>query len=539
VHRFGDGALVAEVASVREAHGLAAAVTDGRGWEAVEDVVVGYRSVVVIADPSVADLTAMEDELARVPAAVRDSRAPKRLEIPVSFDGPDLATVADYASTTPDDVIEQLVDCDLAVAFVGFLPGFAYLDGLPPVLAAVPRRSSPRTAVGAGSLAIGGGFAGIYPQVSPGGWHLLGRTGFTLFDPETPPFAALHPGDIIRLRVAEDPGAVTAAERNRLRSDAPCTVEVTAPGLLSMVQDLGRIGVAHLGVPRAGGADPFALRAANRLVGNDDNSGAIEVTVFGPRLHFSGPAHVAVVGLAHVTVDGRPVAPDTVVPLTPGQELSVGEVLDDMRCYVAVSGGIDIAPVLGSLSSDVLTGLGPGPLRVGDVLGVGPPTRPRGRLVRADARAGARDGGDDGGRRRRVLRVVPGPDGLGTDAAQRLAGATWEVGRASDRMGLRLFGDELLGAPAPDIASRAMVTGAVQVPPDGRPVVLACDHATVGGYPVAATVVRADLGTLGQLRPGDVVRFEPVDYDEADRARGQAERALDGAVTGWFPVRSD
>jgi antagonist of KipI len=106
-------------------------------------------------------------------------------------------------------------------------------------------------------------------------------------------------------------------------------------------------------------------------------------------------------------------------------------------------------------------------------------------------------------------------------------------------MGLRLFGDELLGAPAPDIASRAMVTGAVQVPPDGRPVVLACDHATVGGYPVAATVVRADLGTLGQLRPGDVVRFEPVDYDEADRARGQAERALDGAVTGWFPVRSD
>jgi KipI family sensor histidine kinase inhibitor len=534
VHRFGDGALVAEVASVGEAHGLAAAVTGERGWEAVEDVVVGYRSVVVIADPSVVDLTAMEEELARVPAAVRHSTAAKRVDIPVCFDGPDLTAVADDASITPDEVIEQLVGADLSVAFLGFLPGFAYLDGLPPALAAVPRRSSPRTAVAAGSLAIGGGFAGIYPQVSPGGWQLLGRTGFELFDPETPPFAALHPGDIVGLRVVEDPGALRAAPRHLLRSNAPCTVEVTAPGLLSMVQDLGRIGVARLGVPRAGAADPFALRAANRLVGNDDNSAAVEVTASGPRLRFSGAAHVAVVGLAPVSVDGRPAAPDTVIPVSPGQELSVGEVLDDMRCYIAVSGGVDIAPVLGSLSSDVLTGLGPGSLRVGDVLGVGPPTRPRGQMVRAGTGAVV----DTGVRRGRVLRVVAGPDGGGTDAAERLADCTWEVSPASDRMGLRLLGDGRLGAPAPDMASRGMVTGAVQVPPDGQPVVLACDHATVGGYPVAATVVRADVGVLGQLRPGDVVRFEPVDLAEADRARVQAERALDRAVTGWFPVRS-
>ncbi len=106
-------------------------------------------------------------------------------------------------------------------------------------------------------------------------------------------------------------------------------------------------------------------------------------------------------------------------------------------------------------------------------------------------------------------------------------------------MGLRLLGDEGLGTPAPDMASRGMVTGAVQVPPDGRPVVLGCDHATVGGYPVAATVVRADLDMLGRFRPGDVVRFELVGLDDADRARVQAERALDRAVTGWFPVRSD
>jgi allophanate hydrolase subunit 2 len=113
------------------------------------------------------------------------------------------------------------------------------------------------------------------------------------------------------------------------------------------------------------------------------------------------------------------------------------------------------------------------------------------------------------------------------------------VGAASDRMGVRLDGDEVLAAVGPAVASRGMVTGAVQVPPDGRPVVALCDHATVGGYPVVATVVHADLGRLGQLRPGDAVRFEPVDPAEADRARARLDQALERAVVGWFPVRSD
>jgi biotin-dependent carboxylase-like uncharacterized protein len=298
-----------------------------------------------------------------------------------------------------------------------------------------------------------------------------------------------------------------------------------------MVQDLGRIGVAHLGIPRAGAADFYSLRAANRLVGNDDSAAAVEATARGPRLRFSGPAHVAVVGRAEVSIDGRAAAVDTVVPVAPGQELSVGTIRDGLRCYIAVSGGIDIAPVLGSCSSDVLTGLGPGALRAGDVLGVGPAVRPRGRLERGGLR------GTDG--TAHVLRVMPGPDERGTDAADRLARRAWEVGQATDRMGVRLEGAEPIATARPGIASRGVVTGAVQVPADGMPVILGCDHATVGGYPVVATVVRADLGGLGQLRPGDTVRFEPVDRAEADAARHGVEQALDRAVTGWFPVRTD
>ena len=523
---------MADVASVGDAHRLAAALS-ASPWQGVEDVVVGYRSVVVVADPSVADLAAMEHELAAVPAPGRDPSSTRRVEIPVRFDGPDLDEVAALASMTPAAVVEQLLETDLTVAFIGFLPGFAYLEGLPGALAAVPRRSTPRTAVAPGSLAIGGGFAGIYPRASPGGWQLLGRTGFELFHPEVAPFATLRPGDTVRLCVDDGPGASrTATARPELRSSAPHTVEVVAPGLLSMVQDLGRIGVAALGVPRAGAADPYAARTANRLVGNGDGAGVLEVTALGPRLRFSASAHVAVVGRAEASVDGRPVAPDTVVPMSRGQELSVGTTHDDLRCYVAVTGGFDLALVLGSRSSDVLSGLGPGALRSGDVVGIGPATRPRGQVVRGD-RAGARSGEHV----LRVLRVLIGPDELGTDVADRLGGGAWEVGAASDRMGVRVDGDEPL--PTAAVASRGMVTGAVQVPPDGRPVVLLCDHATVGGYPVAATVVRADLGVLGQLRPGHGVRFEVVDLAEAERARVHTERALDRAVVGWFPVRSD
>jgi KipI family sensor histidine kinase inhibitor len=518
---------VAEVDSVSAAHGLAAAVEGAPGWTGVEDVVVGYRSVTVVADPGVADLAAMGEDLARIPTRVRDRSTTRLIEIPVAFDGPDLEEVATQARRSPATVVEQLTQADLVVAFLGFLPGFAYLDGLPSPLAEIPRRSSPRPAVAAGSLAIGGGFAAIYPQASPGGWQILGRTGFALFDPESPPFATLNPGDTVRLRAVQDPGSLGTRARPPLRSEEARRAVVEAPGLLSMVQDLGRIGVARLGVPRAGAADAMALRVANRLVGNEDGAAALEITALGPRVRFDCPAHAAVVGRAEVTLDGRTIEADTVFPVAAGQVLSVGRTLDDLRCYLAVGGGLDVAPVFGSRSSDVLTGLGAGPLRPGDVLGIGPPTRPRGRIEHAGARSTDH-----------VLRVVPGPDEPGADVAERLSAASWEVGADSDRVGVRLLGDEPIDATS-GATSRGMVTGAVQVPPDGQPVALLCDHATVGGYPVVATVVHADLDVLGRCRPGDAVRLELVDLAEAHRARAGAERSLDRAVVGWYPVRSD
>ena len=530
VRPFGDGAVVVETDSVDDAHRLAAAIAtlDAPG---IDDVIVGLRSVTIVADPTTADVGALGETLASLvpgPAA----RSPATVvELPVALDGPDLDDVARLARLSPSRVVDLLTSTDLQVAFVGFAPGFAYLVGLPPDLASVPRRPTPRPAVPGGSVALAGGFAGIYPQSSPGGWHLIGRTAMRLFDPETPPFSLLQAGDVVRLRLDDVSHRSTdspAGPRPPLRTAAARTVVVEDAGLLSFVQDLGRVGVAGLGVPGAGAADPYSLRIANLLVGNVESAAGIETTVRGPALRFASFAHVAVVGASDVTVDGRDVPTGTVIPVSTGQTLTVGVRRDGLRSYIAIGGGIDIATVLGSRSSDVLCGLGAGALSGGDVLGLGGAGIPRGRIRPVAAPAAVT-----------AVRVMMGPDAFSAAALELLLSTTWEVDPTSNRIGIRLRSDSPLDTGAVDVASRGMVTGAIQVPPDGRPIVLLCDHATVGGYPVIATVVTADLGIVGQLRPGDPVHFAAVDLVEATRARVAREEEVAHAAVGWYPVRTD
>jgi KipI family sensor histidine kinase inhibitor len=531
VRTFGDGGAVADVDSLEEAHGLAAAVSAAR-HDGIDDVIVGHRSVTVVIDPTRADLAGVGQMLATTVPLPPGSATRPRIDIPVTFDGVDLDEVGHLVSLSPTRVAALLTGTDLQVAFVGFAPGFGYLVGLPPELASVPRRPTPRPSVPGGSVALAGGFAGVYPQASPGGWHLIGHTDMPMFDPESPPYSALRAGDIVRLRQADSVGTPahsrSTGQRPTLRSDATRTVRVEDAGWLSFVQDRGRLGVAGLGVPRAGGADPYALRLANRMVGNGDDGAVVETTARGPALRFSVPAHVAVVGTAVVSIDGHEVPSGSVIPVAAGQTMTTGSEKGGLRSYIAIAGGIDIARVLGSRSSDVLSGLGVGPLRSGDVLGLGPPGRPSGRTRAIDA---SREGP--------TVRIMVGPDVFPSATFERLVSTTWEVGASSNRIGVRLQADRPLTVPNLDIASRGMVTGAIQLPPDGQPIILLNDHATVGGYPVIATVVSADLGLLGQLGPGDPVRFGLVDLTEAVEARRKRERTMDDAVMGWYPVRTD
>jgi biotin-dependent carboxylase-like uncharacterized protein len=279
---------------------------------------------------------------------------------------------------------------------------------------------------------------------------------------------------------------------------------VLAPGPLTTVQDRGRAGFAAVGVPRSGAADAAAAGLANRLVGNDDGAAVLEATAGGLRVRAERTVLVAVTGVpAPVTVDGRAAPFGAPLTLGAGAVLSLGVPLVGLRTYVAVRGGIDVPPVLGSRSTDTLSGLGPAPLSEGDRLPVG---TLQGEEPFVDVAAVR------GPSSAPVLRVLPGPrrDWLDPAAWSALTTAEWTVTADSNRVGLRLAGPELTRARTDELPSEGLVTGAVQVPPDGAPVLFLADHPVTGGYPVLAVVTTADLGAAAQLRPGDSLRFRPV-----------------------------
>jgi biotin-dependent carboxylase-like uncharacterized protein len=304
---------------------------------------------------------------------------------------------------------------------------------------------------------------------------------------------------------------------------------VLAPGLLTTVQDRGRPGWASIGVTRSGVADRPAADLANRLVGNDAAAAVLEATAGGLQLHAGRTLLVAVTGApAPVTVDGRSAPFDAPLMLRTGQVLGLGMPPVGLRSYVAVRGGIDVPPVLGSRSTDTLSGLGPAPLRAGDVLAVGGAAAEEPVVDVAPVRAPSVQP---------VLRVLTGPrrDWLVPAAWSLLTSADWVVTADSNRVGLRLAGPRLERARTDELPSEGLVAGAVQVPPDGAPVLFLADHPVTGGYPVLAVVGTDDLAAAAQLRPGDRLRFRAArrhpHCQSGDRTGSTA--GPDGPWTTW------
>jgi len=273
---------------------------------------------------------------------------------------------------------------------------------------------------------------------------------------------------------------------------------VTRAAGLVTVQDRGRSGLAHLGVPRAGALDRPAADLANRLVGNDPGAAVLESTVLGITFTTDRALTFAVTGAScPVTVDGRHRAHGEPVTARAGALVELGAVTSGVRTYLAVSGGVDVAPVLGSRSTDTLAWVGPARVEAGATLPVGRPGRPRPvDTVAID-------------RRRGPLGLLPGPrlDWFADGVWATLTSAPYVVSGDADRVGLRLRGATLTRSRVDELPSEGMVVGAVQVPPDGHPVVLLADHPTTGGYPVIGVVDEEDLARCAQLRPGDEVRF--------------------------------
>ncbi|WP_372351761.1 biotin-dependent carboxyltransferase family protein [Streptomyces sp. KL116D] len=276
---------------------------------------------------------------------------------------------------------------------------------------------------------------------------------------------------------------------------------VVRPGALTTVQDAGRTGHAHLGVPRSGALDAPAMRLANRLLGNPDDAAVLETTLTGCALRADRPVTVLVGGApCPVTVGGRPAAWGSPVHVPAGATLDAGPATSGVRSYLAVAGGLAVDPVLGSRSADLLSGLGPAPLAAGTVLPVGR-ARPLPALpVAAPWPAPPAE---------LVLPVLLGPraDWFTPAAVRTFLTATFTVSAHSNRIGLRTEGPSLERESAGELPSEGMVLGAVQVPPDGRPVVFLHDHPTTGGYPVIAVVPEPALAAAAQAVPGTPVRF--------------------------------
>jgi biotin-dependent carboxylase-like uncharacterized protein len=276
------------------------------------------------------------------------------------------------------------------------------------------------------------------------------------------------------------------------------SLQVHEVGASVTVQDLGRPGWAHLGVPPSGALDRPAAALANRLVGNDAAAACLEVLLGGVALSSPTGVWVAVTGAdCRVTVDGRSREHAEAVWLPSGSVLALGRPWTGLRSYVAVAGGVAVEPVLGSRSTDTFGHVGPPPVAAGDVIPVGSPAGPP---APADTPRPPTRG---------PLRLRPGPraDWLDGDPLDLLCRASYTVSPDSDRVGLRLAGEPLPRSRADELPSEGIVLGAVQVPPDGRPVVFLADHPTTGGYPVVAVVDVADLWQCGQLRPGEPVAF--------------------------------
>jgi allophanate hydrolase subunit 1/allophanate hydrolase subunit 2 len=435
--------------------GSDAARLSARLLELAADVVVAERHVLVV-EPA---------DLAAITAALREdlgAPAPPAREhlVPVVYDGEDLA---DFG--LPPAEVARHAAAGYRVALLGFLPGFAYLGGTPEELCR-PRRASPRARVPAGALAIGGPYSGVYPRVSPGGWNLVGRApGFRAFDAERGPTLAL--GDAVRF-VEGGAGEPPPAAR-----PAPAV----AQGLrflagLATVQDGGRPGRLHQGLPAGGALVPPLLAAANLAVGNPPLAAGLEIF---------GGARVAAAGRAlGVSVDGEPAR-------HLGEELQILPGARRVR-YLAVAGGLAVPAAL------LVAGLG-GPLAPGRVLPVGAPASPLPAPPPLDEEP---------------VRVRPGPDleAFPPGAFEAFVRHPHRLGTLGDRSGVRLVApDDPAWRPLHAAAgsSAPMRAGAVQITPSGEPIVLGSEHPVTGGYRVLCVVHIADIAKLFAKRPGDSV----------------------------------
>lgn len=513
----GSDALLVELDDLETTLALFDALNSDRP-EGIVELVPAARTLLLRFDRLVTDRSRLIDVMSQVDLSARRTRQGQRFEIPVVYDGEDLAEVAEILGWTVAELIRRHSAATYTVGFTGFAPGFAYMTCDDPALD-VPRRQSPRQRIPAGSVALGGKFSGIYPTDSPGGWQLLGRTPLAMWDTTRARAALLAPGDQVRFcQMAPEsylPVAQALTARPAAPQDAkpPKGLRVTRADRSALFQDNGRPGQAGQGVSESGALDRISLAEANLCVGNPLGAAALEISYGGFALRTDRPVTLAVTGaptpLTIQTGDGRSLAAPFGRPfaLDPEDELTLEFPPEGTRSYLAIRGGFAVETVLGSVATDTLAKVGPAPVAVGDVLipadlpacAVDPfrPAAPR--LPRAGETV--------------TLDILLGPrsDWFSASALVSLLTQEWQVTAASSRVGMRLAGRvPLERSLAAELPSEGTPLGAIQVPHSGQPVVFLADHPLTGGYPVIGVVAAHHLALAGQTPIGAKIRFNAI-----------------------------
>ncbi|CAN5880807.1 5-oxoprolinase subunit PxpB [soil metagenome] len=476
----------------------------------VTDLLPGYSNLYIEYDAAVLTEAAVL-RWAEAVEATEDVSAARTITIPVRYDGEDLAEVAARTGLSTDEVVRRHSATPYHVYALGFTPGFPFMASVDESLR-LPRRSVPRAKVPAHSVAMANEQTGVYPLSTPGGWHLLGTTLESLYDPHRAEPFLLQPGDTVKFdsvkfdtvkfeSVKFEPAqGDTPPEPRRLEllpSEPHCPLlRVQSPGLLDLVLDRGRFLVGRFGLSRSGPLDADLAYLANRLLGNPASAPLVELTLTGPTLEVLAESVLAFAGWSLLPVlNGETLAGFSSFAVKRGDVLSFQPRARGCRSYLAVAGGIQADTFMGSASVD-LKGYVGRPLQTGDVLGQAERRTPRANRGFVPYRFfGTVE----------TLRLLPGPQ-PDPDALAVLFENTFTVASA-DRMGIRLEG---AAVPGGEVLSEAVPLGAVQVTPSGMPILLLHDRGTLGGYAKPAVLHPRDLGRAAQLRPGSRVRFVPV-----------------------------
>lgn len=479
----------------------------------VAEVVPAARTLMIRTAPGVAaDAELAAAILARQPApgTPARARAGETVELPMRYDGADLAEVAALMHLTEAQLIAAHQATTWQVAFCGFAPGFAYMT-CDDARFDLPRRAVPRLRIPAGSVALAGRFCGVYPQETPGGWQLIGRTDLPMWDLARDPPALLRPG--MRCRFVARGAPVHAVPR--LPDPAPDPAPQPEPGLrvLStafpiLFQDQGRPGQGGQGVSASGALDRGAARRANRAVGNPPDAAVLEITLGPVRLQADQPMLLALTGAARARIGGHAIARGAPFAVDAGDRIDIAPPAAGMRSYLALRGGFQVAPVLGSAATDTLAHIGPAPLSAGAILA------PAGRpvvAVQAQVEPELPQPGD-----LVLLPVMLGPraDWFTPAMIAHFLAQEWQVTPESSRVGIRLAGVPVTREDARELPSEGTETGAIQIPHSGQPVLFLADHPLTGGYPVIATLCPQVLDLAGQIPPGARIRFA-ADHDFA------------------------